>query len=62
MLTNFNPDVPNTLVLNTGPLLCLILTGCASLRNPTEEELEEFKKESSLSDLRTMVEEIAMDF
>lgn len=42
--------------------LCLILTGCASLRNPTEEELEEFKKESSRSDLRTMVQETAMDF
>jgi hypothetical protein len=43
-------------------LMCLIFTSCASLRNPTEEELEEFKKESSLSNLRTMVGETAMDF
>jgi hypothetical protein len=43
-------------------LLCLILTSCASFREPTEEELEEFKKESSRSDLRTMVQETAMDF
>lgn len=43
-------------------LLCLILTSCASLRDPTEEELEQFKEESSRSDLRTMVQETAMDF
>jgi hypothetical protein len=42
--------------------LCLILTSCASLRDPTEEELEDFKKESDRSDLRTMVQETAMDF
>lgn len=42
--------------------LCLILTSCASLRDPTEEELEQFKEESSCSDLRTMVGETAMDF
>lgn len=42
--------------------LCFILTGCVSSRNLTEEELEKFKKESSLSDLKTMVGETAMDF
>ena len=43
-------------------LLCFILTSCASVRNPTEEELEDFNKESSRSDLRDMVKETAMDF
>lgn len=43
-------------------LSCLILTSCASVRNLTEEELEEFNKESSRSDLKTMVGETAMDF
>lgn len=43
-------------------LLFLILTGCASLRDPSEEELEEFRKESDRSDLRKMVEETALEF
>jgi hypothetical protein len=43
-------------------LLCLVLTSCASVRNPTEEELEDFRKESSRSDLRDMVKETIMDF
>ena len=43
-------------------LLCFTVVGCASLRDPSEEELEEFKKKSDRSDLRTMVEKNAMEF
>lgn len=43
-------------------LSCLILTSCASVRNPTQEELEDFNQESSRSDLRNMVKETVMDF
>lgn len=43
-------------------LSCLILTSCTSVRNPTEEELEDFRKESSRSDLRDMVKETVMNF
>jgi len=42
--------------------LCFILTSCASLSDQTEEELEEFKKESSRSDLRTMAAETVINF
>lgn len=43
-------------------ILCLILTSCSSLRDPTDEELDKFKKESDCSDLRTMVEETILNF
>jgi len=43
-------------------LCCVILSNCASLRNPNEDELEKFKRESDCSDLRKMVEETAMEF
>jgi hypothetical protein len=42
--------------------LCLILTSCASVKNPTEEELEDLKKECDRSDLRKIIQETAISF